>query len=58
MNEHELLEFNGLKWKVIELRNRIDAHNLLRKKLMKERRELLKEIDEAEKRYYDSKKNV
>lgn len=51
MTELEALEFSGLKWKVLDLKHRIDMNELERKQLEQEKYEMLKEIKEAEKRY-------
>lgn len=54
LNVQEILELEGLKWEVRDLRMKIEQFNGLRKALVEERKELLKKIDETERRYASS----
>lgn len=51
MKKEELVEFNELKVKVRELLEDIEFFNKERKKLIRRKKKLLKQIDELEQKY-------
>ena len=51
MTRAEKREFNQLRNEVLDLRKRIEDHNIQRKELLNQRKALRKKIDELEKKY-------
>ena len=51
LSVQEILEYEGLKWEVRDLRKRIDLHNEERALLKAKKKALLKKIKETEERY-------
>ena len=51
LSVQEIMEYEGLKWEVRDLRKRIDLHNEERAMLKAEKKALLKKIKETEERY-------